>query len=62
MTKKKACKKCKLFYTGEECPNCGISSSVTNWKGRIEIINLEKSEIAKKIGLEKKGEYAIKVT
>lgn len=60
--KKKACKKCKKFFEGEECPVCGNDQYVTNWKGRIEIINLEKSEIGKKIGIEKAGEYAIKVT
>lgn len=60
--KKKACKSCKLFYDGEQCPSCGSSQTVTNWKGRIHIINLEKSEIAKKIGMSREGEYAIKVT
>lgn len=62
MSKKKACKKCKYFYTGEECPVCHVSQPVTNWKGRIHIINAERSSIAHKIGSEQDGEYAIKVT
>ncbi|MBW3018757.1 DNA-directed RNA polymerase subunit E'' [Candidatus Woesearchaeota archaeon] len=60
--KKKACKVCKIFYSGEECPNGHGSQAVTNWKGRIYIIDKENSEIGKKIGVEKSGEYAIKVT
>ena len=51
--KKKACKKCKYFFEGDECPVCSNNTSVTNWKGRIEIIYLDKSEIGKKIGIEK---------
>jgi DNA-directed RNA polymerase subunit E" len=60
--KKKACKQCKYLYEGEQCSSCGSSQSVQNWKGRINIISLEHSEIAKKIGISKEGEYAIKVS
>lgn len=60
--KKQACKKCKFFFTGDECPRCGSNQAVPNWKGRIEILNAEKSEIAQKMGIEKAGEYAIKVS
>jgi len=62
MSKKKACKKCKIFYLEEECPHCHISQPVTNWKGRVYIVDAEKSDIAKQIGSEHDGEYAIKVT
>ena len=62
MSKKKACKKCKVFFEGEECHNCHSAQSVLNWKGRIHIIDSNKSEIAKKMGIAVKGEYAIKVT
>jgi len=61
MTKKKVCKRCKLFYEGSECPICKDNSVSTNWKGRIAILDIEKSDIAKKIGITVKGEYAIKV-
>lgn len=61
MSKKKVCKRCKLFYEGGECPICKDSSVSTNWKGRIAILDIDKSEIAKKIGITVKGEYAIKV-
>ena len=61
MAKKKACKQCKSFVTGSVCPVCKSTQFSTNWQGRINIIDLEKSEIAKKIGITKKGEYALKV-
>ncbi len=62
MSKKKACKKCKYFFEGEECTLCKSGQSVTNWKGRIYIVDSKQSGIAKKIGAEAEGEYAIKVT
>jgi DNA-directed RNA polymerase subunit E" len=58
---KKVCKSCKLFVTGDSCPNCKRNQFSNSWKGRIAILNVEKSKIAEKIGAEKKGEYAIKV-
>lgn len=60
--KKKACKKCKIFVEGDECPICKGTQFITNWKGRLYVVDAKKSEIAKKIGAEVKGEYAIKVT
>ena len=59
--KKKACKVCKIFFE-DECPNGHGDQAVTNWKGRIYIINKDKSEIGKKMGIERAAEYAIKVT
>jgi len=35
---------------------------VTNWKGRLYVLDANKSEIAKKIESKVKGEYAIKVS
>ena len=58
---KKACKKCKMFVEGNECPLCKSQSFSTNWKGRVFILDPNKSEIAKKIHVTVKGEYAIKV-
>ena len=59
--KKKVCKKCKLFVEGNECPICKGNQFSLNWQGRLYIVDPAKSEIAKKIGTEAKGEYAIKV-
>jgi DNA-directed RNA polymerase subunit E" len=58
---KKVCKDCKRFYTGSECPNCKSSSVTDVWKGRFYILDTSKSEVAKNLGINLKGEYAIKV-
>ncbi len=60
MAKRKVCKRCKLFVDAEECPLCKSSQFSTNWQGRITIIDAEKSMVAKKIGINMNGEYAIK--
>ena len=60
MAKKKACKTCKRLTEGNECPFCKTSSFANSWQGRISILDADKSEIGKKIGLKEKGEYAIK--
>lgn len=62
MAKKVACKKCKFLFAGGECPNCHEGQTVPNWKGRLYIVDPEKSAIAKKVGDDKPGEYAIKVS
>ena len=61
MAKEKACKSCKLIYTGDKCPNCDKSDTSDTFKGKIEIINPEKSQLAKEIKINKKGLYAIKL-
>jgi len=61
MSKKKACRVCKMFVDGNECPVCKTSQFVLNWRGRISILNASESEIAKKVGIVSNGEYAIKV-
>jgi len=61
MVKNKACKICNIIYeTGDKCPKCGAKENTDNYKGRIVILNPEKSEIAEKINLKQKGNYAIK--
>jgi len=58
---KKVCKKDKLIYEGSVCPLCKSDQVGQSWKGRIYMVDANKSEIAKKIGITTKGEYAIKV-
>ncbi|MBS3168247.1 DNA-directed RNA polymerase subunit E'' [Candidatus Woesearchaeota archaeon] len=60
MVKKKACKNCKIFVKGSECPICKSKDLTTSWKGRIVIEDSNKSEIAQKMGIKMKGDYAIK--
>jgi len=58
--KRKVCKKCKAFAKGTECPLCKSKDLITTWKGRIIVEDIQNSEIAKKMGIEVKGEYTIK--
>jgi len=58
---RKICKKCKIFVKKEPCPICKGNQFSETFKGRITIIDPEKSEIAKKINITVKGEYAIKI-
>ncbi len=60
MPKQKACKNCNLIYEGDECPNCGSKETTDMFKGKIIVLNPEKSELSKKLKLHKKGTYAIK--
>ena len=57
---RKVCKKCLLFVQGGECPHCKGNQFSTNWQGRIAIVDANKSEIAKKMEIDIKGEYALK--
>lgn len=59
--KKKACKKCKILTLESECPICHSTNLVQNWKGKVFILQPEKSLIAKTMGIQTKGEFAIKV-
>lgn len=59
--KQKACKVCKTIYEGSKCPNCESKESTEGFKGRISVLNPEKSEIAKKLKIAEKGSFAIKV-
>ncbi|MBO3804225.1 MAG: DNA-directed RNA polymerase, subunit E'' [Candidatus Brockarchaeota archaeon] len=57
----KACTKCHLLTTENVCPNCKTSSFSTDWSGVALVMDVERSEIAKRLGVKKKGRYAIKV-
>ena len=58
---KKFCKACKILVEKDQCPVCKKNQFVTNWKGRIIIIDKEKSVLAQKISAPANGEYAIKL-
>jgi len=60
MAKQKACKICNTIYEGEKCPRCGSKESTEGFKGRIQVLNPEKSEIAQKLNIKEKGKFAIK--
>ena len=61
MTKPKACKICnKIYESGDKCPKCESKESTESFKGRIVVLDPEKSEIAKKLKIKDKGNFAIK--
>jgi len=61
MVKSKACKLCNTIYeSGEKCPRCEARESTDSFKGRIVVLDPENSEIAKKLNLKDKGNFAIK--
>ncbi len=56
----KACKNCRLIMSqGDTCPICGQSNLTSKWTGYVVVLNVEKSEIAKKLKLKINGSYAL---
>ena len=60
MAKQKACKVCSTIHEVETCPECEGREHTEGFKGRIVVLDSEKSEIAEKLNLKKKGNFAIK--
>jgi DNA-directed RNA polymerase subunit E" len=58
--KLRACKKCNTLYERDKCPKCGANDFTESWKGKVIILDPEKSEIAQKMKIKEKGAYAIK--
>ncbi len=56
----RACKVCSLISNEEACPRCGGQTS-REWQGYIVVIDHEKSDIAKKMGITSNGRYALRV-
>ncbi len=61
MAKEKACKNCKRIYEGDICPVCEGKNTSDTFKGKVEIVSPEISELAKHLKINKKGIYAIKL-
>ena len=62
MAKEKACKACRSVYTGPKCTSCGSTEGVDTFKGKVTVLNPEESEVAKKLNLSKKGEFALRLS
>lgn len=60
MVKSRACKICKSIHEEEKCPKCHSKEHTESFKGRIVVMNPEKSEIAQKLNIKEKGNFAIK--
>ncbi|HDD43004.1 MAG TPA: DNA-directed RNA polymerase, subunit E'' [Nitrososphaeria archaeon] len=60
--RERACRDCKFITTSKnKCENCGSTNLTQNFSGMLIVIDEEKSEIAKELGIRKKGAYAIRV-
>ena len=57
---KNKCKKCGYKREKNTCPRCGGETS-EEWQGFLAVVDFEKSEIAKKMGISDNGRYALKV-
>ena len=60
MAEQRACKQCKTLFEGSKCPKCGSAEYTTSFKGKINVINPENSEIAKNLKINTKGSYAVR--
>jgi DNA-directed RNA polymerase subunit E" len=56
----KACKQCSMVSEADTCPNCGGQMS-REWQGYVIIMDYTKSEIAKKMGINANGKFALRV-
>jgi DNA-directed RNA polymerase subunit E" len=56
----RACKQCSFISEEEVCPRCGGATS-KEWQGYLVIVDHEKSDIAKKMGITSNGKYALRV-
>lgn len=57
----KACRQCHTITTGTLCPKCKTATLSDDFSGLIIIIDPDKSEMAKVMGIKEKGRYALRV-
>ena len=60
--KELACRKCRTLTTDKVCPNDGSTELSNEWSGLIIIIDPDRSQVAKTLGIAKPGRYALKVS
>ncbi len=60
MMSQKACKNCSSITDQNKCPRCGGEVS-KEWQGYLLVLDPEKSEIARKMGIHASGRYALRV-
>ncbi|MCS6769443.1 MAG: DNA-directed RNA polymerase subunit E'' [Candidatus Caldarchaeum sp.] len=57
----KACRNCRRIVAGNVCDVCGSSNLSSSHSGLLIILDVEKSQIARELGIRKPGRYAVKV-
>ena len=62
MVKELACRNCKCVPTAKICPSCKSTDLSPDWSGIALVVDPSTSKIAKTLGINKEGKYAIKVT
>ncbi len=56
----KACKNCSYISESDQCPLCGSQTS-KEFQGYLIIVDHTKSAIAKQMGIDVNGKYALRV-
>ncbi|MBX8637084.1 MAG: DNA-directed RNA polymerase subunit E [Thermoplasmata archaeon] len=56
----KACKSCSHITEEDNCPLCGAQTS-REFQGYLVVVDHEKSAIAKQMGINVNGKYALRV-
>lgn len=62
MAREFACRKCRSLASGKVCPMCNSTDLSKDWTGLIIILDPDKSETAKFLGISKSGRYALRVS
>ncbi len=57
----KVCRHCMRVLEGQNCPICRTSDLAEGWSGLLIILDAERSEIAKKLGVDIPDRFALKV-
>jgi len=55
------CRQCHRVVGGQICQICNSTALTSDWSGYVVIIDPEKSQIAKRLGVNLPGKYALKV-
>jgi DNA-directed RNA polymerase subunit E" len=59
--REQVCRECHRVLTGQTCPVCGSSNLSSDWSGLVIILDPQRSEIAKRLGVDMADKYALKV-
>ncbi|MGB2581792.1 MAG: transcription elongation factor subunit Spt4 [Thermoplasmata archaeon] len=60
MKVERACKSCNSMTEEDKCPLCGGDTS-KEWQGYVVILDHTKSEIARRLGINVNGKFALRV-
>lgn len=60
MAKDKVCKDCGFLSDENKCINCGSNNFLDKYKGKVLILDAEKSDVAKKLNIKSNGKFALK--